>query len=627
MNKEDAVKKQAYFVLALALMVTLAGCTGDAVSYGPGRQPEQAVPVTHTEPASDAEVESSVASGVHRAQDPMPRSQTVQVPEAVASKDQLAPKTFDDEDAIAEIVAPAARPRVLARQQAAGVKKEKRDLSGGALSGLNSIRLPGEPLNRENYAHFDDNPLKRVSEHPVSTFSIDVDTGAYSNTRRMLNAGSLPVRDAVRVEEFVNYFSYDYPAPATRAQPFSIVTELGPNPWNNQTQLLHVGLKGYEVPKSQIPASNLVFLIDVSGSMRSADKIGLLKTSLKMLTRELRADDSISIVVYAGASGVVLEPTSGRNKGRIISALDALTAGGSTNGAAGIRLAYAMAEQAFVEGGINRVLLATDGDFNVGTTNFEALENLVEEKRKTGISLTTLGFGTGNYNDRLMEQLADAGNGNYAYIDTVNEARKVLVEQVSATLQTIAKDVKIQIEFNPDVVAEYRLVGYENRVLAREDFNNDKVDAGEIGAGHTVTAIYEIALAGSRGQRVETLRYQQQPAHGDGKLNEVAFLRLRYKAPEGEVSKLIERPIYRKDIRRELGETSDNFRFSAAVAGFGQLLRGGKYMEQFDYDDVRRLAGSARGEDRFGYRGEFVSLLSLAQSLSGERTARVMRRD
>jgi len=488
---------------------------------------------------------------------------------------------------------------------------------------LNAIRAPSEQLDRENYAHFDDNPLKRVIEQPVSTFSVDVDTGAYSNARRLLNAGGLPVRDSVRVEEFINYFAYDYPTPTNRSRPFNVVTELGPNPWNADTRLLHIGIKGYEVPKSQIPATSLVFLIDVSGSMRSADKLGLLKTSLTMLTKQLRRQDRISIVVYAGASGVVLEPVAGNRKGEIIAALDSLSAGGSTNGGAGIRLAYAMAEQAFVEGGINRVLLATDGDFNVGTTNFEALKNLVEEKRKTGVSLTTLGFGSGNYNDHLMEQLADAGNGNYAYIDTLNEARKVLVEQMSATLQTIAKDVKIQIEFNPNVVAEYRLIGYENRILAREDFNNDQIDAGEIGAGHTVTAVYEIAMAGSNGQRVDPLRYQTEDRATRSTANELAFLRLRYKAPDGDTSKLIERPLAKNALNENLADTSDRFRFAAAVAGFGQLLRGGTYMEEFNYDDVRALANGARGQDPFGYRGEFVTLVNLAQSLSGEATAQV----
>ncbi len=324
----------------------------------------------------------------------------------------------------------------------------------------------------------------------------------------MLNAGSRPARDAVRTEELINYFGYDYPRPQDRAVPFSITTEVGPTPWNPGTRLLQIGIQGYDVPAADLPAANLVFLVDVSGSMQAANKLELLKSSLKLLLRRLDAEDRISIVVYAGASGVVLEPTPGDQSAKIIAALDALTAGGSTNGGAGIRLAYTLAQQAYIDGGINRVLLATDGDFNVGTVDFEMLKQLVAERRSSGIGLTTLGFGSGNYNDHLMEQLADAGNGNYAYIDTLSEARKALVDSVSSTLLTIAKDVKIQVEFNPATVAEYRLIGYENRALEREDFANDKVDAGEIGAGHSVTAIYEIALHGSTGIRLDDSRYQ-----------------------------------------------------------------------------------------------------------------------
>ncbi|KPK34494.1 MAG: hypothetical protein AMJ66_03625 [Betaproteobacteria bacterium SG8_40] len=610
--KENAMRNTA--ILAVAAIVAVTACTTDSISPGTPVEPDQAM--LATEPA------------------PLPGPQRVDHPEgagkqAKADEQRNAEplRSGEADGALAEAVAaPAAGRQPQSPPASSRERKEQHfaDAANANAATLVAIRAPSESLDRENYAHLDDNPLKRVTEHPVSTFSVDVDTGAYSNTRRMLNAGRLPVQDAVRVEEFINYFDYDYPAPASRSRPFNIVTELGPNPWNARTQLLHIGLKGYEVPRSQIPAANLVFLIDVSGSMRSDDKIGLLKTSLELLTRELREQDRISIVVYAGASGVVLEPVAGTEKGRIIAALSSLSAGGSTNGAAGIRLAYAMAEQAFVEGGINRVLLATDGDFNVGTTSFEALKDLVEEKRKTGISLTTLGFGSGNYNDHLMEQLADAGNGNYAYIDTLNEARKVLVEQMSATLQTIASDVKIQIEFNPRVVAEYRLVGYESRMLAREDFNNDNVDAGEIGAGHTVTAVYEVALAGSDGERVEPLRYRSQQSASVGHGEELAFLRLRYKAPGDDTSKLIEQPVRKADLKRNLEQTSADFRFAAAVAGFGQLLRGGKYMEAFDYDDVRTLANGARGGDAFGYRGEFVSLVNLAQSLSGQsKTAQV----
>ena len=395
---------------------------------------------------------------------------------------------------------------------------------------LYSIKPASEPLDTENYANFDDNPVKQVLASPVSTFSIDVDTGSYSVVRRIINSGQLPRHDAVRAEELINYFSYDYPERAEGTTPFTVHKEISVTPWNPNTHLLHIGIKGYEESAANLPPANLVFLVDVSGSMQDANKLELLKTSLQLLTRQLRKQDSVSLVVYAGASGVVLEPTTGNQKAKIITALDRLTAGGSTNGAAGIELAYAMAEQAFIPEGINRVILATDGDFNVGAVNIEQLKDLIKRKRNTGIALTTMGFGAGNYNDALMEQLADIGNGNYAYIDSLNEARKVLVDEMSSTMLTIAKDVKIQIEFNLAVVAEYRLIGYENRVLNREDFNNDKVDAGEIGAGHTVTAIYEIALVGSSGQKMDPLRYQDKLPESDI-TNELAFLRLRYKVP------------------------------------------------------------------------------------------------
>jgi Ca-activated chloride channel homolog len=486
----------------------------------------------------------------------------------------------------------------------------------GAMIVPQDLRYPSEPLNRENYAHFDDNPVKRAAEQPVSTFSIDVDTGAYANVRRFLNQGSLPVKDAVRVEEMINYFSYDYPLPKDKTRPFSVTTEIVPTPWNKDTVLLRVGLKGYDITAEKLPPANLVFLVDVSGSMMTPDKLPLLKSGLKLLVQNLRAQDRVSLVVYAGNTGVVLEPTPGDQKGKILAALEGLTAGGSTNGGAGIKLAYAMAEQGFIQHGINRVLLATDGDFNVGTVSFEALKNLVEVKRRTGVSLTTLGFGTGNYNDRLMEQLADAGNGNYAYIDTLNEANKVLVTEMSSTLQTIAKDVKIQIEFNPAVVAEYRLIGYENRALKREDFNNDKIDAGDIGAGHTVTALYEISLASGKGQKIDPPRYGAAKTP-TGNKEEIALLRLRYKLPDSDTSRLIEQPLKTTDVQRDTGKASADFRFSAAVAAFGQLLRGGKSTGDFDYDDILKLAQDARGQDRFGYRGEFLTLVNLAKSLDG----------
>jgi Ca-activated chloride channel family protein len=467
--------------------------------------------------------------------------------------------------------------------------------------------------DRENYAHFDSNTIHAVLNNPVSTFSIDVDTGSYANVRRMLNQGQMPRQDAVRVEEMINYFNYDYPAARELGQPFLASTEVAPSPWNQEAHLLHIGIKGFEMPATERPAANLVFLVDVSGSMNSQDKLGLLKSSLKLLSRQLTADDRVSIVVYAGAAGVVLEPTAGNNQAKIATALDQLTAGGSTNGAAGIHLAYQLAEQQFIKEGINRILIATDGDFNVGTTHFEALVELVEDKRQQGISLTTLGFGTGNYNDHLMEQLADVGNGNHAYIDTIKEANKVLVEQINATLLTIAKDVKIQIEFNPDVVAEYRLIGYENRLLNQEDFDNDKVDAGEIGAGHTVTAIYEIVLQGHQGWLAES-RYQK-PVVSKAITDEIAFLKIRYKQPDEQASQLLQWPIMKASIK-PLNESSDEFRFATAVAAFGQLLRKGTYLKSFAYDDVLSLARSSKGADPYGHRGEFLQLVSLARGLA-----------
>ncbi len=470
-----------------------------------------------------------------------------------------------------------------------------------------------QPQDNENYKHFENQSVQSVFNNPISTFSIDVDTGSYANVRRMLNQGQIPRQDAVRVEEMINYFSYDYETPEGMDQPFLANTEIAPSPWNAEAHLLHIGIKGYDKPVAERPAANLVFLVDVSGSMNSPDKIGLLKSSLKLLTKQMTAEDRVSMVVYAGAAGVVLEPTAGNNQAKIAIALDKLSAGGSTNGAAGIHLAYQLAEQNLIKDGINRILIATDGDFNVGTTNFEALQELVEEKRKKGVSLTTLGFGTGNYNDHLMEQLADVGNGNYAYIDTIKEANKVLVNQINSTLFTIAKDVKIQVEFNPEVVTEYRLVGYENRQLNTEDFANDKVDAGEIGSGHTVTAIYEIVLQGNKGWLSES-RYQKNVVP-KANTDEIAFLKIRYKQPDADTSQLLEWPIMKNNIKN-LNEVSDEFKFAASVAAFGQILREGTYLKSFGYDDILTLASNSKGQDKFGYRGEFLQLVSLAKGLA-----------
>jgi Ca-activated chloride channel family protein len=474
-----------------------------------------------------------------------------------------------------------------------------------------------QPANTERYQHLDESAVHLVADQPVSTFSIDVDTGAYANVRRFLNAGQLPPQDAVRVEEMINYFDYQYAPPATRATPFRVATELAHAPWNQDALLLKIGIKGFEVAASERPPANLVFLVDVSGSMQTPDKLPLLKNALRLLTDQLTARDRVSMVVYAGSSGVVLEPTPGDQKHKIRAAIDRLEAGGSTNGAAGIEQAYELAHAAQMKQGINRVVLATDGDFNVGVVNFEALVDIAERQRASGVALTTLGFGTGNYNDQLLERLADAGNGNYSYVDTLSEARKVLVSELSSTLFTIAKDVKIQVEFNPAEVLEYRLIGYENRALAREDFNNDKVDAGDIGAGHRITALYEIVPAGGKGH-VDPLRYGSQQELG-GKRGEIANVRLRYKQPDSDTSQLLEYPVAKNSVVAAQQMSAD-FRFAASVAAFGQLLRGGKYVGSYSYDDVAALAKTALSDDSEGYRREFVSLVKLADTLAPART-------
>lgn len=473
------------------------------------------------------------------------------------------------------------------------------------------------PANTEKYAARDDNPVRRTLDEPVSTFSVDVDTGSYSNVRRMLREGERPPADAVRAEEFINYFRYGHAAPADRSRPFQVTTELAPAPWNAKRQLLMIGIKGYDVPKATLPPANLVFLLDTSGSMESPDKLPLLKRSFAQLVPQLRRQDRVSIVVYAGSAGLVLPPTPGDRHGEILAALDRLQAGGSTNGGDGIRLAYAMARQAFVPEGVNRVILATDGDFNVGTVSQDALETMVADQRKSGIALTTLGFGTGNYNDALAERLADVGDGNHAYIDTLQEGRKVLVDEMQSTLLTIARDVKIQVEFNPAVVSEYRLVGYENRVLANEDFANDKVDAGDIGAGHEVTALYEITPVGSGADRLPALRYGGRQVAADAATDEVAHVRLRYKLPGQDNSRLIEAPIARGSLTTR---PSDAFRFASAVAAYADLLRGGQRIDGWSWNDVARTARASSGPDPYGLKAEFVGLVGQARALVAART-------
>lgn len=479
------------------------------------------------------------------------------------------------------------------------------------------LMLVAPEINRETYAEINSNGILRVAEQPVSTFSIDVDTGAYSNIRRLLRAGQRPPSNAVRIEELINYFSYDYTPPRAGDAPFAFATELAPSPFNSKRLLLQVALQAQALQAKDLPPANLVFLIDTSGSMHSADKLPLLKRGFALLVNQLRPQDSVAIVAYAGSAGLVLPPTKGAQRGEILAALERLEAGGSTNGGAGIALAYAVAQQAKVAGGINRVILASDGDFNVGTVNHNALETMVADQRASGVALSVLGFGTGNYNERTAERLADIGNGNYAYIDSLMEARKVLVAQMGGTLHTLASDVKIQIEFNPAVVAEYRLLGYENRLLKREDFDNDRVDAGEIGAGHSVTALYEIALVGSGGEASAPLRYADAP-RVDVRSDEIALLRLRYKRPGEDSSRLLEQPIARASLR---DAPSKNLGFAAAVAGYGELLRGGEHAGEMSWDRVEQLAVAARGDDRDGLRGEFLQLVGLARSLTGADSA------
>ncbi len=482
-------------------------------------------------------------------------------------------------------------------------------------------RIPGvpiSPVNRDKFEHFETNSLVRVADAPFSTFSIDVDTASYSFVRRQLSSGALPPKDAVRVEEMINYFDYAWPVPKSRREPFQPTIVVSDSPWTEGKKLVHIGIKGYEMESARRPDANLVLLLDVSGSMNSPDKLPLAKQSMEVLLSSLKPTDTVAIVVYAGAAGTVLEPTPVAEKEKILRALNELSAGGSTAGAAGIELAYDLAEKHFREDGVNRILLATDGDFNVGIADEERLKDYVQRKRQKGIFLSVLGFGQGNYRDSMAQTLAQNGNGVAAYIDTLNEARKVLSQEASASLFTIAKDVKLQVEFNPATVAEYRLIGYETRALRREDFNNDAVDAGDIGAGHTVTAIYEITPVGSAARAFADSRYAEETAERKpgGRADEYGFLRIRYKLPESDRSKLIEQRIPLR-TRALPAAVERDVRFSTAVAGFGQLLRGGTYTGSLTYEDVIAKAEVARGEDRFGYRAEFIELVRKAQSARG----------
>lgn len=472
---------------------------------------------------------------------------------------------------------------------------------------------PSEPEqnhNTEDYSAINENRFLEVNKEPLSTFSIDVDAASYANMRRFIQNGQKPPKDAVRIEEMVNYFEYEYPQPQSE-HPFEVVTETSDCPWNKDHRLFHIGLQGKKIATEDLPASNLVFLIDVSGSMNSYNKLPLLQSSFKLLVDQLREEDRVAIVVYAGAAGAVLPSTSGANKQRIKAAINKLSAGGSTAGAAGINLAYKIAKENFVEGGNNRVILATDGDFNVGTSSDAALTRLIEKKREDGVFLTVMGFGTGNYKDNKMQELANKGNGNHAYIDNISEARKVLVNEFGGTLFTIAKDVKLQLEFNPSKVSGYRLIGYENRMLANEDFNDDKKDAGELGSGHTVTAIYEIIPTGVKSDflgSVDKLKYQKEKIKKSAsKSDELLTIKLRYKKPDGNKSRLIEKPVL--DNNLELEQSSDNFRWSAAVASFGMILRGSEFKKDANYDMAIELAENAKSLDKNGYRAELIRMM------------------
>jgi Ca-activated chloride channel homolog len=471
-------------------------------------------------------------------------------------------------------------------------------------------------FNTEDYDNIVENSFLTAAQNPLSTFSIDVDEAAYSNVRRYIHNGMMPPKGAVRIEEMINYFDYDYVAPQND-DPFALHTEISSCPWNEKHRLVHIGLKGKEIPNQNLPPANLVFLIDVSGSMQASNKLPLVQSSLKLLTDQLRENDKVAIVVYAGAAGLVLPSTSGSNKIKIKTAIDDLQAGGSTAGAEGIKLAYKIAKENFLPEGNNRVILATDGDFNVGISSDDELVNLIEKERKSNIFLTALGYGMGNYKDNKMQQLADKGNGNHAYIDNLNEAKKVLVNEFGGTLFTIAKDVKLQIEFNPLKVQSYRLIGYENRMLQKEDFNDDKKDAGELGAGHTVTALYEIIPAGIKDEftaKVDELKYQTNPVVNTGFANEMLTIKLRYKNPASEVSKLIAKAVPDENIALE--NTSDNFRFSAAIASFGMVLRNSAYKQKATYETVIALAKNAKGKDENNYREEFIGMVKEAGALS-----------
>ncbi|RUM19980.1 VWA domain-containing protein [Rhizobium vallis] len=579
--------------------------------------PKPAEPVTVGPRLSEATTEEdrpaqpSVANGAQALQD---KGQQAAKPDVLKNKSEDSAAILG----MAKSAAPAAPGMVAEGQLLAEPMEAVAPSPVPPADGRLQIQL--EP-NRERFANAEANPIKSVATDPVSTFSADVDSASYSFVRRSLTGGAMPDPQSVRVEEMINYFPYDWPGPDNADQPFKATVTVMPTPWNHDTELMHVAIKGYDIAPATAPHANLVFLIDVSGSMDEPDKLPLLKSAFRLLVNKLKADDTVSIVTYAGNAGTVLEPTRVAERAKILSAIDRLEAGGSTGGAEGIAAAYDLAKQAFVKDGVNRVMLATDGDFNVGPSSDEDLKRIIEEKRKDGIFLTVLGFGRGNLNDSLMQTLAQNGNGSAAYIDTLAEAQKTLVEEAGSTLFPIAKDVKFQVEFNPERIAEYRLIGYETRALNREDFNNDRVDAGDIGSGHSVTAIYEITPKGSPAVMNDDLRYgtaEKAPAatSDNAQGGELAFVKMRYKRPGEDKSALITTPVGDSNTVASVDAAPQDVRFSVAVAAFGQKLSRIAAVDSYSYQAIADLAAASRGTDTFGYRSDFLGLVRLAGGLS-----------
>ena len=588
------------YLLALTLVAGFTGCS----FFGPQPTPEKIeVPTPPAAPEpSDYTAETLP---------PAPNLENIPPQEATAEADIFAAADQGASPAVHTMSSPyKSKMYVSAMGSGAHVGMGRAQMAGSMAAFESGL------VNNESYDGIVENSFHQCLKQPTSTFSIDVDTASYSNMRRMISQGSMPNKDAIRIEELINYFNYDYAPPTSGA--FAVSMETAPALWNKKHRVVRIGIKGREIKVNKRPASNLVFLIDVSGSMDQPEKLPLVKSSLGMLVEKLGENDRISIIVYAGAAGMVLSPTSGNHKSKILASLENLKAGGSTNGGGGIELAYKTAKETFIKGGVNRVILATDGDFNVGTTSRDGLLEIVQTNAKNNIYLSILGFGMGNYKDGMMETLSNKGNGNYAYIDTQKEAKKVLVEQLSGTLVTIAKDVKIQVEFNPKFVSSYRLVGYENRVMKNEDFDNDKKDAGDIGAGHTVTALYEIIPVGEEApaDKDESLKYKKTEEKAPVKVavaaennsNELLTLKIRYKKPDGDVSAKQEFPLLQQNNTFE--STSESFRFSSAVALFGMLLRNSEIVQNGTYENVIEVATKAKGSDQNQYRQEFIELVN-----------------